>query len=68
MFYVTGFGVEFAWLSRTGGTCVSVDSTPGTVLTRLEGAGYRVMLVSPKGEGWIFTIIAHGCMLVGPFF
>jgi hypothetical protein len=45
---------------------VSVDSTPGTVLTRLEGAGYGVMFITTKGEGWIFTIVAH--ILVGHFF
>jgi hypothetical protein len=39
---------------------VSVDGTPGTVLTRLEGAGYGVMFITAKGEGWIFTIVAHG--------
>jgi hypothetical protein len=39
---------------------VSVDGTPGTVLTRLEGTGYKVMFITAKGEGWMFTIVAHG--------
>lgn len=45
---------------------MSVDGTPGTVLTRLEGTGYKVMLVSPKRQGWMLTIVAH--ILVGHFF
>jgi len=60
LFYITGFGVEFAWRRRTGATCMSVDGTPGTILTCLEGTGDRFMLVAPKGEGWMFTVVAHG--------
>jgi hypothetical protein len=45
---------------------MSIDCTPGTILTRLEGTGYLFMSGSTKGIGGTLTIITHGSWLLAP--
>jgi hypothetical protein len=45
---------------------VSIDSTPRTILARLEGTGHLFMSCSTKGIGGTFAIIAHEGWLLAP--